>query len=149
MNNPAENGQPRDWLNRPLTRDDPPSSEGSLLAATLAVGETNEVLGHKIDGLKAQRKGLTVLVVITCMALITFCVFGAIALQKISNTDNVANMLTDEQVIRDQAARADFRSDRQVFCINSYIASVHDPKVQYDARCPQAYPGVPINGLTP
>lgn len=139
----------KSWMRPPLTTEDAPSSAGSLLAATLAVGDSTDRLGDKIEGLTVQRRGITLLLTVTCVVTILFSVFGGIALQKISRVDTTAQGLTSQRAQQDQIARADYRTDRTIFCINSFAASLTDPSKPYDSRCPQAYPGVPITGTPP
>ena len=132
----------KDWLRPPLMRGEPLSSESSLLAATLAVGESNEVLGNRIDTLRAQRKGLTVLLITTCLVVIIQTIYGGIALQKISRTDDIATFYAAQQ--REYSVRAELRSDRVIFCVNDFAESLQDPAMSYDERCPRTHPHMTI-----
>lgn len=138
-----ERRRSRTWMTPPLTDEPSPVSESSLLAGVLALGDSTDNLAKRIQHQTVQRKGMTVLIVLTCLCLIGFCIVGGLAFQRISRVDNTATNLTSEQAQREAVARADFRTDRTIFCVNSYFASVQNGTV-YDARCPQAYPGVPI-----
>jgi hypothetical protein len=136
--------QGKDWVKSPITRDEPPSSEGSLFAATLALGESTSDLADRVEENTAMRKGLVVLVVASFVVLVCQAVYGSIALDRITRTDTVAANLTSERAQRDQIARADFRYEKAIYCVNSYI----DHKLEdrpYDTRCPTNYPAIPLS----
>lgn len=135
------------WLRHPLSTDESPVSETSVLAGVLALGDSTDGLAGEVSKMTLVRRTTMWLMAATFVMTLIWTVLVAVAFVRLTSLaddnhtllERVVAVTNPEAQKRQQEATKDVES-RIVFCINNHLDNRTDGRVPLDSRCPTEYP---------
>ena len=137
----------RSWLKPPLSTDESPVSESSLLAGVLALGDSTDGLTDAVITSTRTRRTLLALMTAATVVFLLTSVYGSVVYSRLSTltTANHQTGVENQRLLRDvesvtnpdaqqtSIARSDARVAKQTQCIEDFLEHNYQ---RTDPSCP-------------